>query len=74
MLRSKRGTMYPDVEFHVIRAADEFRAAAAAETPQAAKAHQELAEHYVRLIQCHGSAVAARIIKARLDAGHRAGS
>jgi hypothetical protein len=60
--------MYPDVEFHVLRAADEFRAAAAAETSQAAGAHREMAEHYVRLIQCHGSTIAARIIKTRRDA------
>jgi hypothetical protein len=60
--------MYPDVEIHVLRGADEFHAASAAVAAGTAKAHREMAEHYVRLIQCHGSVFAARIIKTRLDA------
>lgn len=52
--------MYPDAEEHVLRAADEFRAAHAAATGAARSAHLEMAEQYVRLIQVRGSRLALR--------------
>lgn len=61
--------MYPDVEEHVRRAADEFRAAHAAVTEAARKAHIEMAAHYIRLIQARGSTLTLRYVAAREAAG-----
>lgn len=57
--------MYAEVEHHILRAADEFRAAQAAPSPNLADAHRCLATGYARLIQCGGSELAARRLARR---------
>lgn len=57
--------MYSGIEHHIRRAADEFRAAETAPSPNLADAHRCLAAGYARLIQAGGSELAARRLARR---------
>ena len=54
-----------DVQKFVCRAADEFRAADCAISPQIALAHREIANELIELIKCDGNVVTYRMLRAR---------
>lgn len=59
--------MIQDIQFYVARAADEFRAADRAASPQAAEAHRLLAAEYVHLIKCDGNVESYQILRRRRE-------
>lgn len=59
--------MTENIEFCVARAAEEFRAAERAATPQAAEAHRLLAAEYVHLIKCDGNVESYRFLRRRRE-------
>jgi hypothetical protein len=61
-----------DIRTYVCRAADEFRAADQAASPEAAKAHRLLAEEFVHLIRCNGNLIAYRASRDRREYASRA--
>ena len=56
-----------DLRNYVCRAADEFRAADRAESPQAAEAHRLLALEFVHLIKCDGNLPAYSFLRRRRE-------
>lgn len=59
--------MSHDIQAYVCRAADEFRAADRAESPQAAEAHRLLALEFVHLIKCDGNLPAYSFLRQRRE-------
>lgn len=56
-----------DIQTYVCRAADEYRAADRAESPEAAEAHRLLALEFVHLIKCDGNLPAYSFLRRRRE-------
>ena len=56
-----------DLQHYVCRAADEFRAADRAESPEAAEAHRLLALEFVHLVKCDGNLPAYSFLRRRRE-------